>query len=601
MRRYIHQIFERYGWLLTGVICLLIGYMLVWQRGMYLDDYSIRNAAFSDEGEWKAPFDQSSNPLSPARSLTWEVTPRLAALLPTHELYVRGLTTAFIGLNGLLLGLFIGRLLNSRFAAVICGWLFLMPTFTNATLWVGAVTYIFSATLALTFLHLFWSALTNQTHYFFWTIAGSITIALMLLFGEGHVAIIAMAGMFGLIWALSQPASLLQRIIRLSYALITPIITFSIIFTTIIHNPSAVSNRGGIATDLAAILERSSGFLHDFLFWTVMPGWGQQTTVEAFRLGLATITNSWQTLILSLLAAFVMFLTIMTWPRTQSVPDSSIATGILAAIGGVVWLIVIMSIPLSLAQYRIYYDSRFAYLPLAGIPILAAATAWCVARLTPGQTVERMCLSITGVMLLLATATTVGMARMYEARNNIDSDQLADLARAVPADILPTGAIIIPVNLDEQLPDVSVNIPFGTGVFEAPWAACASLREIYDRDDLLLIGSNRWVPLTFNYTQEPSQDYSISNISACANPWKPSTPSWPSIDETDLLINGAPVPLDRAVLFTYREGKVFSIESLTIEYDDGSSKQIALPIGDSLARRGLPTIDTISVQNTPAQ
>ena len=83
-----------FGWLLTALICLTLGYMFVWQRGFYIDDYSVRLSAIDVlTGQWRPMWSRSRIETFPARILTWMVVTSFAGLLPTHEFFVRAIST----------------------------------------------------------------------------------------------------------------------------------------------------------------------------------------------------------------------------------------------------------------------------------------------------------------------------------------------------------------------------------------------------------------------------------------------------------------------------------------------------------------------------
>lgn len=597
---YVQGILQQYGGVLTGLSCMLLGYLLIWQRGMYLDDYSIRFAAFDNTGQWKSIFDQTSNLLYPARLLTWEVTPRVAALLPEHELFVRTLITLFVGLNALLLGYLIYKVLGSRLAGTVGGWLFLMPVFTSSTVWVGASTYIFSVTAALLFLHSFWNGLSHR-HPWLWVGGGVVALTIMLLFGEAHLAVIVIAGLIGVIWVADNMAELRSRLGRVTFMLIWPLLTFSCLYFIVFRNPHVLETRGGIATDPAVILERAYGFLYEFYYWTVAPGWGRQTTEGFFSVGLATISRSWQGCMLVLLAAAVVFLTALTWRSEQREYDASHRVGLLTIVTGVLWFVIALTIPLALAQYSIYYESRFAYFPLAGIALLVAALVWSAAKLLRRQAWERVLVGIVGTILLIATISTVGLSQAYAARNSLDREQIAAVRREIPSQYLPSNPIFVAVNIDEQLPGDAAAIPvFGTGVLEAPWAGCPELRAAYQRNDLIILATNRWIPMKFSYLPSTNSPASFESLVSCprqTDQTKIAFP-WPG-SAMVLYINNTSIPLDKAVLFTYQNGKATAIESLLIKDADGMERVVQFPVGKTLRLHGISTITGLPVVNQP--
>ena len=63
-------------------------------------------------------------------------------------------------------------------------------------------------------------------------------------------------------------------------------------------------------------------------------------------------------------------------------------------------------------------------------------------------------------------------------------------------------------------------------------------------------------------------------------------------------IQNTPVPIDRTILFTYQDGVVHPIASLTLRAPDGSQEIVRFPIAAALRAAGIPTIANVSV---PAQ
>src|SRR5205085_1207134 len=137
-----HDLIVRFGWLGTAILSLWLGYLLVWRRGPYLDDYGMKDALGSVlSGTWM---------IYPLRPITWLVVSALAALLPIDELLVRTATAVCVGCNALLVGWLVYRVLGARLAAVISCWLFLMPFLAwEAVLWVGAAGYVVMVGLVL--------------------------------------------------------------------------------------------------------------------------------------------------------------------------------------------------------------------------------------------------------------------------------------------------------------------------------------------------------------------------------------------------------------------------------------------------------------------
>jgi hypothetical protein len=86
-----------YGWPIIGLACLLLAYLLVWQRGFYSDDWHIGLRARDHQTlEW-LPINLSGR----ERVLTYAFIPYLIALMWTDEFLVRSLIASGVGVNGL--------------------------------------------------------------------------------------------------------------------------------------------------------------------------------------------------------------------------------------------------------------------------------------------------------------------------------------------------------------------------------------------------------------------------------------------------------------------------------------------------------------------
>ncbi len=61
-----------WGWILTAALCAAIGYLLIWERGFYLDDYAeallARDAV---TGLWRPDFNPLHYPHFPVRTLRY--------------------------------------------------------------------------------------------------------------------------------------------------------------------------------------------------------------------------------------------------------------------------------------------------------------------------------------------------------------------------------------------------------------------------------------------------------------------------------------------------------------------------------------------------
>jgi hypothetical protein len=179
---------------------------------------------------------------------------------------------------------------------------------------------------------------------------------------------------------------------------------------------------------------------------------------------------------------------------------------------------------------------------------------------------------LAAVPLLVSTVCMLGYARAFAARSALDQQQIGALKRSVPAPYLPENSILVPVAMEERLFAHTDRVDrLLVGVFERPWSAGSATRAAYRRPDLSAITGNRWAPLRFEALEGQT-----------------SPP-------TQFRINSSTLPVQRTVLFTYRDGRAFAIERLTLSNQDGSQHTIDFPIAGELRRGGIPTIDSVAV------
>jgi hypothetical protein len=560
-----------FGWLLTALICLTLGYMFVWQRGFYMDDYATRLMAIDVlTGQWRPIWSLSRIPTFPIRILSCMIVTSFTGLLPTHEFFVRAISALGIGVNAVLLGWLIYRILGSRLAAVSSGWLFLMPIYAQeAVLWVGAVPYVFAAGFALLFLHVSWSALTRPQRAGRWITLGTLACATTLLIVEQFIFAAGLVLIFGItIAAQRQTASYWALLKRSLCVLIWPLAVAAIFYVLLYGNSWVVDAKGGLDLSLAGIVERSLGYFKR-LAWMTMFDWGRRLTGDAFGIGIAVLLRSWKGMALSFAASVSLLLTVLAWRTGEREYLPRYCVGLMVFCAGVTWFVVSLLVPSVLVKGQIL-EYRLLYFPTAGAGLAVGALAWMAAKRLRCLGCDKLFVAIAGVLLLLSTVCMLGYAQAFAVRYKLDRRQIAALVHALPAQDLPENSYVVPFNNEERLfgKDDRISLLL-VGVFETPWSARAALEEAYRRNDLQVITPNRWWPIQFSYMgdQEPPSN--------------------------QLGIQGVSVPVDRTVLFSYRAGSAFLIESLTITKSDGSQHTVQFPIARDLRRHGVPTISIV--------
>lgn len=563
-----------FGWLLTALICLVLGYMLVWQRGFYSDDYSNRLMAIDLlTGQWRPIWSPSRIPTFPVRILAWMVATSFAGLLPTHEFFVRAISTLGIGLNAILLGWLVYRILGSRLAAVISGWLWLMPFYAQeAVLWAGAAAGLPAVGFTLLFLHASWSALTQPQRAGRWITLGTLAFTILLLITEQFTFAAGLVPILGLaVAAQRQRASYWVLLRRSLYVLIWPLAVAAIFYLLLYSNSRAVAARGGLDLSLAGIVQRSLGY-YDRLTWMTMSDWGQGLTSDAYSIGEAVLCRSWKGMPLFFAATVSLVLTVLAWRTGEREYLFPYRVGLIVFCAGVIWLVALLLFPSVLVKGQ-GLEHRQLYFPTAGASVAVGALVWMAAKRLRRPVCDKIFVAISGVLLLLSTICMLGYAEAFAARSKLDQRQIAALVQALPSQHLPESSYVVPFQNEERLfgkDDYVSRLLLGG--FETPWSAGAVLEEAYRRNDLQTITANRWDPMQFSYmgdSQPPSNQLGIQGVS---------------------------VPVDQTVLFTYRAGSVFLIESITITKSDGAQHTVEFPIARDLHRQGVPTI-TIEVPN----
>lgn len=236
-----------YGWLLIGAACLWLAYLLVWQRGLYLDDYSLKSIAVNLITDERKPIvDFRSNPNFPARLFTWIVLPQIAALVPEYELIARILMALFTGINALLLGRLIYEMLDSRIAGIIAGWGFLVHPHNEVPFWIGAGGYLLATMLTLVSLIALWRSMGHSKRPYLWILTSVIALLFSYTFSENGVAMLILPPMFALVAILRQPRAM-WRLLGRTIGIMAGLLVANVIYLIVIANNSAViQNRAGL-------------------------------------------------------------------------------------------------------------------------------------------------------------------------------------------------------------------------------------------------------------------------------------------------------------------------------------------------------------------
>lgn len=563
------HLFNCYGWLITAISCLILGYLLIWQRGLYLDDYSIslqfQSFTFSNFINLYLLNVRGFN----------NVILVLIAFLPTHEFWLRLFYAAISGSSALLLGSLVYRLLQSKLAGIITGWLYLMPFFAQETsLWATANGYIVATNFLLISLHAFLNVVIQQRFFSYWFMIGIISFMLTLLIVEQHFLIMGFLPiMAGIITNQYTGKAVRQSL----FILIGLVAITGILYISIYHNSGLVQSRGGlIDINFSSLFTRTQQYFNGLHWLLFAKDMGLALTTEAFTLGYAIILQSCFGLALFIIASITLTLTVNTWQTAPQEYAVTYKNGYVVLAIGITWFIATFLFPAILVKNQ-GLAPRIIYLPLAGSNIAIATIAWLSAkRLQHLIWYPRLLLGGIGTILLLSTVTMLGYAQVYLARSQLDQHQLTTLLKTLPSQYVPPGSYIIPYNklIDSHMFDKYHTLnKILLGVLDAPWSAAAALKMLYQRDNIQSIVANRWTKIQFNYTcgQQPA-----SNI---------------------LNVQNQDVPIDKIIMFSYQAGIVYIIDKLSIPSKDRNTIEcvIEFTIATQLKQRNnVPTMGVVA-------
>ena len=587
--RRVSVFFSNYGYLLVGVACLWLGYLLVWQRGFYLDDWSGGLGARDQQTlEWLPIIEVTPEaiPTFPARILAYIMLPRLIALMWTDEFLVRLLIACCVGLNAFLLGWLVYRILRSRMPAIVAGWLFLMPIYTDVTLWAGAAVYVFIAGLTLLMLHATWSALVIDGPPYIWLLVGSLALLTSLVWAEATMGIVSMIPLMGVLCRVQRPdinwRTIGYRTLLSTIALTMIVLLYSLL---VLSASLLVPERGGLTTDSVLILQRALGWLKALYWYTLDPSWGHRFTVASYIVGSNHILTSPFGRILLSGISIILALTVVSW-KSDRIQFSNITPVLLMLVFGIGWFLTTLCVPYLFAAQQIF-ERRFLYFPLAGLSIAVGALIALTKSIIRCRGLQQALLAASGVLLVILSLCMVGHARLYVARYETDVKAFTSLGQLVPAWAIPERAQFIPVNLDYSLSGQE-NLLTGLiiSAFEAPWSAYAGLNPLYPGKNIQYIASSRWIPATFS--EHPPADLRFCK-------WLARTPQITALESSTLFVQGCPVDPARAIVFTSRSGELTLVRTLTLQRSDGTTRVIELPIASMLATHGSAAIETLVI------
>lgn len=562
---------SHYGWFMVGIACLWLAYLLVWQRGLYIDDYSLKSIAVDlVTGERSPIFDPQANMNFPSRILAWIVLPQIAAMIPDQLLIARVIMAALTGINAMLLGYLVLKVVGSQLAAVIAGWGFLVHPHNEVPFWIGAGGYLLAMAFTLAALIAVWHVLFRSERPWLWAAGGIVALLLSYTFSENGVSILFLPPLFALVAASRQPRSIWRRLAVRTVGMTVGLAGSTFLYLLLIANNSAViRNRQGIDLDLGRILDRSISYI-PVIGWNLIT-WGKELYIEAFMRGVIEIRSSLLAILAFSTILILIFLSIVAWNDRPGNGRGNTVTALTVILLGSLWTITGLLFPYTLAVSQ-GFERRYAYPATAGLAVAFSGMAVLIVSIVRRSSWERVLIGASAVALLLASVCTLGFARTHAERSALDERQREALVRVAPGAMLPYGTFVVPYLCDERLFGQNDALSlYAFGAMETSWSAYSSLVMAYHRGDLVPLVTNRWGPMNFAIEKDIGH-------------------------HPRLLVQNQPVLLDRLLLYQYREGNVYLITSLIVELPTGERVRFELPLTQHLVNMGAPGITDLVVQ-----
>ncbi|NDJ62506.1 MAG: glycosyltransferase family 39 protein [Chloroflexi bacterium] len=558
----------RHAWIGFLLLSAGLGYLLVWERGLYIDDYFFGVAPLNDP--------TLHGGLRPFAML---MLTSISRWVVDYELAIRVAQALLAVINAGLFGWLAYRLLRARWAGIAGAWLLALPLFASeAILWTNAALYPVAVLFMLLTLHAFYSLLHTATQQTSWGVVALVMFTISLLFHELVVIVPLLLPLLALIAAFGRPGAR-RRFPRYTLIVATALIAISGLVYLSLYNANAfVAPRGSVNFSLTNLFQaRIPTFLERLVWLTVGPEWGQGYFAEGFWLGARELAATPTGVALLLITAVVLAATVIMWPGRSGDLDAGIGVGVLVALLGVVWFLGGLLIPGVLVEAQIL-EYRMLYVPFAGLILAALALIWLILKALNGTPaallVERLALLAAGVIVIAAAVTTLGYARAYTARADLNTRQLTTFTRTFPDHVLPDELVLVPVGFDRTLFDQTPRINrLFFGVFDNRENLVAYLSAQYNYAGFTLIEGDYWWGVTLQ-TLPNGESVQIGPA------------------RTDLSLDDAePLPLRQVLPITYREGQMFAVRRWT---PHDSETSIGFPVAADLSALGIPVIDLIS-------
>jgi hypothetical protein len=540
------------GTLLTVAACLMLGHLIEWQRGLYLDDFNFHHRIRLG----KKPvlevlqYEVCGDHAWPqARGLGFGLMMLTLGAYPEGEWGIRFFQAGLAGLNALLLAWLSWRLLRSPLAAWVTGLTFLLPTAAHeACLWTCCVDYLLGTALALGALHAGWHFLFGKTRPWLGAIIAAVCLVLSLMMKESFLAIyVLMPAVLFLGWRQSDRKLSLKDWARRTLLCLAPAALLSLGFLVInyiIYPPVALTGRGGTVSSGAELWQKTQSMFDTLQYY--WPGSGTAPGgFSAWDTGLKVLGESAPAQFCLALALLGVVLAAWKWPASPSSTSGSPVLAVMAL--GASWFVLALLFPNALVKQQ-EVTSRMLYFPCTGLALLAGSAAAAVARKSRLALVERSLVLGAGIIGVLLALEMLGYAHHYAARFQEDQRQWQELKRTIPASTLPPGTLLVHV----QSPRYALKWHPLIGLLDAQYALQHRAERHWGRGDL------QWQVLSQWETEQ-------------GLPWR-----WAGPDT--VLIGGRRVPLTHVVVFFYEtDTGIWVLTHLTLPDEYGQIQRRALP------------------------
>lgn len=540
------------------VLCTIIGYLVVSQRGYYFDDYVFADMRFTD---------------FPARPLSQLLTIVLmpATIWRTWEPFIWLVMACVTLTNSLLTGYLIYRLIHSRVAfwSIVCTSLFPIWAFEATTVFSTTQVYLLSTLFVLVSLHLFLTALSALSWR--WVLYSVVSFIVALLFGE----IIFAALLFMPVLAFAAPSirrrqTVLRTVVTVGSALL---ISLAIFFT--LYQISPMQRRlenGAPILHLPVLLENVNWFFSRTYWLTLDPRWGETVNREAIETGLQAVISS-PLVFLSAAAALLLL-----WRGTQNwkfdEDDLPRARYAVAFALGLSWSVLGLLLPGILAAGQ-SVETRILYFPTLGVAATIGVTAALVTRFVRWVLVTRVWLLTCGMVVLTLSASMIS----YETalRNRYQTDQVFLTDYREQLSYLPRNQPITVVTYltNDTLDEIGENMSRGIySVFEISYILRINTERYLNRIDMSFITFNRWQIV----------DIGMDEATEATPP-------------TNVMVGDLSVPVNQLLIMTIFDGHVLPVESANISRQN-PEETVTFPLASLLRDQGYRTLKNVAYRSS---